>query len=104
MTSLPGKWSLTMKTPIGSIHADMTFLETMGVLTGVAVGGGDTIDLQNVQSVPVEGGQRVTWSQSIRKPMRLNLDFDVLVEGDRMSGYSRAGRLPRSSVVGERVG
>jgi hypothetical protein len=34
--------------------------------------------------------------------MRLNLDFDVVVDGDRMSGHSRAGRLPRSAVTGVR--
>lgn len=103
MTSLAGKWSLTIKTPIGTIHADMNFIETLDILTGIAVGGGDAVELHNVRVVPVEGGERVTWSQSIRKPMRLNLDFDVLVEGDRMTGYSRAGKLPRSSVVGERI-
>jgi hypothetical protein len=34
--------------------------------------------------------------------MRLNLDFDVVVDGDHMSGHSRAGRLPRSAVEGVR--
>jgi hypothetical protein len=36
--------------------------------------------------------------------MRLNLDFDVVVEcdGDRLIGHSRAGRLPRSAVHGTR--
>jgi hypothetical protein len=34
--------------------------------------------------------------------MRLNLDFDVVVDGDRLAGHSRAGRLPRSAVIGTR--
>jgi hypothetical protein len=34
--------------------------------------------------------------------MRLNLDFDVVVDGDRMSGHSHAGPLPRSAVTGVR--
>jgi hypothetical protein len=34
--------------------------------------------------------------------MRLNLAFDVLFDGDAMTGHSRAGRLPRSAVTGTR--
>jgi hypothetical protein len=34
--------------------------------------------------------------------MRLNLDFDVVVDGDRLTGLSKAGRLPRSAVTGVR--
>jgi hypothetical protein len=34
--------------------------------------------------------------------MRLNLDFDVVVDGDRLIGHSRAGRLPRSVATGVR--
>jgi hypothetical protein len=34
--------------------------------------------------------------------MRLNLEFDVVVDGDRLTGHSKAGRLPRSAVTGER--
>jgi hypothetical protein len=30
--------------------------------------------------------------------MRLNLNFDVVVIGDRLTGHSRAGPLPRSAV------
>ena len=92
-----------MKTPIGSIQATMTFDYSGDTLTGIATGGGETIELLDVQSVAVDDGEHVTWSQSIRKPMRLNLEFDVLVEGDRMSGFSRAGKLPKSAVVGQRV-
>jgi hypothetical protein len=47
-------------------------------------------------------GDRVTWRQSVTRPMRLHLDFDVVLTGDRIEGYSRAGRLPRTRVVGTR--
>jgi hypothetical protein len=35
--------------------------------------------------------------------MRLNLGFDVIVSGDTMTGHSRAGRLPRTHVTGQRA-
>jgi len=34
--------------------------------------------------------------------MRLNLDFDVAVDGETLTGHSRAGRLPRTTVTGTR--
>ena len=48
-------------------------------------------------------GDRLTWSQSITKPMRLNLIFEVTVHGEEMTGTCKAGRLPTSKVAGHRV-
>ena len=79
-------------TPVGALT------EQDGALTGCATGKDETVALQGI----VVDGQRITWSQSVRKPMRLNLDFDVTVDGDRLVGHSRAGRLPRSAVTGAR--
>lgn len=103
MSALPGTWSVTMRTPIGSIEAEMTFVEEGGAITGTATGKAETVPLHDVAAEQVDGGEHVTWRQSITKPMRLDLAFDVLVDGDRMQGHSRAGRLPRSAVTGRRV-
>ena len=103
MTTLPGTWALTMRTPIGSIDADITFAENDGRFTGVAVGEAETVELRNVRNSASPEGERVSWQQSITKPLRLNLEFHVLVTGDTMAGHSRAGRLPRSSVEGRRL-
>jgi hypothetical protein len=48
-------------------------------------------------------GNRLTWGQAIRRPMRLNLTFDVVIDGDEMTGHSEAGRLPSSKVTGHRA-
>lgn len=102
MSTLPGTWALTMRTPIGSINATLTFTDTGGILTGVAAGTGETVPLHDLRTTASPTGETVTWRQSITKPMRLNLDFEVLVTGDSMQGHSRAGRLPRSTVTGTR--
>ena len=104
MTTLPGAWALTMTTPIGRIEAEATFTADAHVFTRTAAGKGETVALSDIRSEPAEGGgEHVTWAQSITKPMRLNLDFDVGIDGDEMRGFSRAGRLPRSAVVGRRL-
>ena len=95
--SIIGDWDVAIKTPIGSLAVVYTFSDDGGV-TGTATGKGETVPLRDI----AVDGQRVTWRQSVTKPMRLNLEFDVVVEGDRLTGHSKAGRLPRSAVTGVR--
>ncbi len=100
---LAGTWAVTMRTPIGSIEAEMHFALNEGGFSGTATGKGETVPLHDITAVMIDTGERVTWTQTITKPMRLHLTFDVLVDGDRMEGHSRAGRLPRSTVTGRRI-
>ncbi|GAA1374459.1 hypothetical protein [Streptomyces beijiangensis] len=93
-----GTWDLSIATPIGKIKAVVELLRTDGVLTGTAHGAGEEIPLTDVA---VDGG-RLSWKQSVTKPMRLNLAFAVTVDGDTLTGTSRAGRLPASKVTGRR--
>ena len=95
--SILGDWDVTIKTPIGSLAVVYSFTDD-GAITGTATGKGETVKLHDI----VVDGQRITWRQSVTKPIRLNLDFDVVVDGDRLTGYSKAGRLPRSAVSGVR--
>lgn len=97
-----GIWDVKIKTPIGSLAVIYRFSEVDGILIGFAEGKGETVRLEDITVVNQADAQQVTWKQSITKPMRLNLDFDVSVTGDQMSGHSKAGRLPRSAVSGIR--
>jgi hypothetical protein len=95
-----GTWDVTIKTPIGSLAVEYVFSTSTDGIAGVARLRGDTVPLRDIAI----DGQRVTWRQTVTKPMRLNLDFDVTVDGDSLTGGSRAGRLPRSAVSGLRRG
>lgn len=99
---LDGTWDVKIKTPVGSLAVIYRFSEIDGIITGSAEGRGETVRLEDITVVNQSDAQQVTWKQSITKPMRLNLDFDVKVTGDQMSGHSKAGRLPRSAVSGIR--
>lgn len=100
--SIIGVWDVRIKTPVGSLHVVYHFDVVDGRLTGSASSKQETVPCNDIVVSQDEGGQRVTWRQKVGKPMRLNLEFDVLVDGDRLSGHSRAGRLPRSTVDGSR--
>ena len=106
--SVEGPWDLTISTPIGRIEAIVELRREQGVLgqgvlgqgvlTGNANGAGEQVPLHDI----VLDGDHLTWRQAITKPMRLNLVFAVTVDGDHLTGTSKAGRLPSSKVVGQR--
>ncbi|MEU3558065.1 hypothetical protein [Streptomyces fragilis] len=96
--SVDGTWNLSISTPIGKIKPVVELREQDGTLTGVASGAGEDVPLTDISL----DGDRLTWRQAITKPMRLNLAFDVTVDGDTLRGTSKAGRLPSSTVTGER--
>ena len=97
--SLTGCWNISISTPIGTQSAILELTENEGVVEGIAKGNAETTLLIN----PVLNGNRLTWKQSITKPMRLNLTFDVTIDGDTLTGTSKAGMLPSSKVTGTRV-
>jgi hypothetical protein len=96
-----GDWDVTIKTPVGSLQVVYSFADRDGVLVGIAAGTHETVELTDIVA-DGDGGRRVSWRQTVTTPMRLNLAFEVLVDGDRLTGHSRAGRLPRSAVSGLR--
>ncbi|WP_374023753.1 hypothetical protein [Mycobacterium sp. HNNTM2301] len=100
--SIVGDWDVSIKTPVGTLQIVYSFDLDDGVLTGRAAGKHETVPCIDIDVSEEATGQRVRWRQSVTKPMKLKLDFDVLVEGDRLTGNSRAGRLPRSTVIGTR--
>lgn len=98
MPPIVGTWDVDLKTPLGTLSAVYVFTATAGVLAGSASTRSETVALTAVAC----DGPRVTWRQSVSRPMRLNLDFDVVVDGQTLTGHSRAGRLPRTTVTGTR--
>jgi hypothetical protein len=96
--SIAGTWNLVIKTPIGQQQVVLELTDENGTLSGVARGPHETVPLVDL----ARKGDRLTWAQSITKPLRLNLVFDVSVTGNSLTGSSKAGRLPRSRVTGTR--
>ncbi len=93
-----GTWDVTIATPIGNIAVVLDLTEDDGSVTGYARSDSETVPLIDATLT----GNRLTWKQAIRKPIRLNLSFDVIVDGTGLTGVSSAGMLPASRVVGKR--
>ncbi|MFE2911950.1 hypothetical protein ACFXI0_08395 [Kitasatospora indigofera] len=93
-----GIWDLSVSTPIGRIETVIELAPQAGVLTGSAHGAGENVPLSDITL----DGDRLTWKQAVTKPLRVNLAFAVTIDGDTLTGTSKAGRLPASKVTGRR--
>lgn len=95
-----GTWDIWMRTPIGTMRAVLVFSVDDGTVRGRASGKSEEVPLRHLRVEGGDEGDRVIWTQSVTKPMRLELAFDISVLGHQMTGHSRAGRLQQSTVSG----
>ncbi len=98
MTTFAGSWDVTIDTLIGKMEVVFDITEQDGVIHGIARSDAETVDFLDA----VADGNQLTWSQAVTTPMRLTLKFEVTVEGDSMTGTSKAGMFPASKVYGSR--
>jgi hypothetical protein len=98
MPSPLGTWAVVISTPIGKQHVTLRIDERDGRLEGTATQGAETVSLVGARL----DGARLTWSQSVTRPMKLAIKFDVNIAGDRMLGTAKAGILPTSKLEGAR--
>jgi hypothetical protein len=98
MTTFAGLWDVTIDTPIGKMAVVFDITEQDGAIHGTASSDAETVDFLDT----VADGNRLTWSQAVTTPMKLTLKFEVTVEGDTMTGTSKAGIFPASKVYGSR--
>jgi hypothetical protein len=98
LTTFAGSWDVMLATPIGDLVVVFDITEENGAIQGIARSDDETVDFLD----PVADGNRLRWSQEVTTPMKLKLDFDVTVEGDTMTGTSKAGILS-SKVSGSRT-
>jgi len=94
-----GQWETTIATPVGRLQVKLSIETNNGTIQGTAIQGDEQVEFVH----PVRHINRLTWSLPITKPMRLNLKFEVTVDGDVMSGVAKAGMLPASKLTGKRI-
>lgn len=94
-----GDWDTTIATPVGKLQIKLSISTSEGLIQGTATQGDETVELMN----PVLQNNKLTWSLRITKPMRLNLKFEVSVDGDHLTGFAKAGILPASQLTGNRI-
>ncbi|WP_297367472.1 hypothetical protein [Acidocella sp.] len=100
MPGLNGVWDAVLETPMGTQQAVLTLSEEGGVVSGTSASanGHGEVALQNGKL----RGERATWSIEIAKPMRLKLEFDLKLDGDRLEGTASPGFFGKFAVSATR--
>ncbi|MEK4852067.1 DJ-1/PfpI family protein [Paenibacillus sp. FSL H7-0756] len=94
-----GNWDTTLATPIGKLGVKLSISTRNNKIYGTATQGDETSEFMN----PVLQDNKLSWSLRITKPMRLNLKFEVGVNGNQILGIAKAGLLPASKLTGKRI-
>ena len=97
--SFDGRWQITIPTPMGKQNITLDIVDREGALSGTATSSEETVPFLD----PVVEGNRIRWSQKISKPMNLTIKFDLVREGDALSGKAKAGIFPSTNVTGARA-
>jgi len=90
---------VTIDTLIGKMTVVFDITEVDGTIHGTARSDSETVEFLDA----VAEGNKLTWTQVVTTPMKLTLKFDVDVDGDAMTGTSKAGSFPASKVFGSRT-
>jgi alkanesulfonate monooxygenase SsuD/methylene tetrahydromethanopterin reductase-like flavin-dependent oxidoreductase (luciferase family) len=98
--SIDGTWDITVDTPMGKQRSQAVLTAAGGALTGTQTGNGEE---NTIYEGRVDGAE-ATWKVDISKPVRLTLKFTGTVEGDAITGKTKAGMFPASSFSGTRAG
>lgn len=96
--TVEGFWKVAVATPLGTRHTVLELYTEDGALRGVSRGEKEQLVLQDLR----QEGDRLSWYQSITRPLRMDLVFDVVVNGDDMAGTAKGGPMPAGKVSGRR--
>lgn len=86
MNPATGTWDVVIQSPLGQQKRHMVIDAADEAFTAQVSDGPDT----HAVAGKVVGAQ-LTWTDQVTKPMKLNLQFDVSVAGDTMSGQVKLG-------------
>ncbi|SEP70598.1 carbon-monoxide dehydrogenase large subunit [Solimonas aquatica] len=96
-TRIDGIWKLVLATPIGPQKFNGNF-----VTDGDKVSGTLDSDMGSQAFSGVVEGNRLRWDLKVTKPVSVTLKYDVLIEGDKLSGKVKMGIFGNAKLTGER--
>jgi hypothetical protein len=100
MSGVEGSWDCTVKSPLGDRKSVMSVTVDGDTWTGVNAGS------DGAQLVCNEGkvdGNVLTWNMKITTPMPMTVECTATIEGDTLTGTTKAGAFGSFPMTGTRV-
>ena len=98
---LLGYWNVTIKTPIAELNIEYHFYEKDQQIYGIAIDQSDKDNISELNNIQINQNN-VTWQQSVKKPMKLNLKFNVSLDSTKMKGNAKMGFVS-SKLEGQKI-
>jgi len=96
--SVDGNWKTTINSPMGVQEGSLSIASSGDTFTGKME------SRQGAQDISGKvDGNNLTWTSSITQPFPITLEFNVTVDGDKMSGQVKAGSFGSSPLTGVRA-
>ena len=96
--SIDGAWAMRMSTPMGMQEMVGHFRTEGTALSGEL----ESAEGSQGFTGTVEGS-RLKFDLAVEKPMKITLKYDLMVEGDSISGKVKMGMFGSSKISGERA-
>ncbi len=97
--SATGKWSVTVKSPMGEGPATMDFVDEGGSLSGTLSGAqGD----QSFEGGTADGNS-LSWVMDVTSPMPMKVECTAEIDGDAISGGLKFGAMGSATFEGSRA-
>ncbi|ROO87035.1 hypothetical protein EDD29_4624 [Actinocorallia herbida] len=99
--SIDGTWHLTLDSAMGRQEFDFDLKAAGAELIGTGSAEGREVVPEIIAGTL--DGAHASWKLKIRKPMKLTMTFTVEVDGDHMTGKTKAGIFGSFPVQGRRT-
>jgi len=95
---IDGDWNMVMNTPMGAQEMVGHFETDGGSVTGKF-----TSEMGDQEFTGTLEGNRVKFNLDVEQPMKLTLKYDLVFEGDSVSGKAKMGMFGSAKVTGTRA-
>jgi peptidoglycan-N-acetylglucosamine deacetylase len=100
MSDISGKWNCTVKSPLGDRKSVMTVTVEGDTWTGTNEGSDGT--MLTCENGKVQGNS-ITWAMKITSPMPMTVECDATIDGDTLTGTTKAGAFGSFAMTGTRA-
>jgi hypothetical protein len=93
-----GSWKVTVSTPMGP-----QVMQLHIAMQGERFTGRMESPMGDLEVAGSAKGNALNWVMQVTKPMSIEVTFDVVVEGDAMSGTAKMGFMGKAKLTGQRI-
>jgi carbon-monoxide dehydrogenase large subunit len=93
-----GMWKMVLSTPMGPQEMKGQFITNGTQLTGTLFS-----EVGDQEFAGTVTGNNLKWDMKVTKPVSLTLKYDLLIEGDTLTGKVKMGFFGNAKLTGERI-